>query len=563
MAALTRIQQYEMRKSALYLERSSWIDHWREISEVMLPRNGRFLVTDRNRGGKVHNSIYDSTATKALRTLAAGLMAGMTSPARPWFRLTTTDPKMAESSDVKLWLDDVTQLMRDIFNKSNFYRALHALYEELGAFGTAATVILPDYHNVIHAHPLTVGEYAIATDARGVVNTLYREFEMTVAQLVGEFGLDNCSPQVKNLFDQGKGLDSWVRVVHAIEPRKDRNPNLRDAKNMAFMDCYYEAGRSDLGDKFLREGGFKRFNVLAPRWQTIGGDIYGSSPGQDALGDVKQLQHQQLRKGQAIDYQTKPPMQGPGNLKNNPMSMLPGGMSYFDMAGAQGGAKPLFEARLDLSHLLMDIQDVRERVKGAFYADLFMMIANDERSGITAREIAERHEEKLLMLGPVLERLHNELLGPAIDITFDRMMETGIVPPPPRELQGQDLNVQFVSVLAQAQRAVGVQSTDRLLGFVANIAATKQDPSAWDLLDTDKMTEDYGDMLGTDPQYIVPKEKVAQARDARAKQQAAMAQAAQAQQMADTAQKLGNTPTGGDNALGDLMNNFTGYSIPA
>jgi hypothetical protein len=184
----------------------------------------------------------------------------------------------------------------------------------------------------------------------------------------------------------------------------------------------------------------------------------------EALGDVKQLQHEQLRKAQGIDYQTNPPIQVPTRTRAQAHARLPGGVMFVDAAGAQGGVRSAFEIQLNLQHLLADIQDVRERIRGAFYADLFLMLANDQRSGITATEVAERHEEKLLMLGPVLERLHNELLSPMIDMTFDYASDAGILPEPPEELQGQELNIEFISTLAQAQRMVSAQGMDRLLG---------------------------------------------------------------------------------------------------
>lgn len=191
------------RWGALKNERSSWMTHWSEISDYLLPRSGRFFVEDRNKGGKRHKNIHDNTGTRALRVLAAGMMAGMTSPARPWFRLTTSDPQLDESAAVKAWLADVTRLMQMVFAKSNTYRALHACYEELGAFGTASTIVLPDFDGVIHHHVLTAGEFAMAADHRGQVNTLYREFQMTVGQMVGEFGRAACSTTVQNLHDRG------------------------------------------------------------------------------------------------------------------------------------------------------------------------------------------------------------------------------------------------------------------------------------------------------------------------------------------------------------------------
>ena len=303
-----------------------------------------------------------------------------------------------------------------------------------------------------------------------------------------------------------------------------------------------------------------RFPALCPRWNAMGGDIYGNSPAMEALGDIKQLQHEQLRKAQGIDYKTKPPLQLPTGAKANMLDTLPGGLSFVDMAGPSQGIRTAFEVNLDLSHLLNDIQDVRGRISSCFYADLFLMMSNDTRSGITATEVAERHEEKLLMLGPVLERLHNELLDPLIEMAFDRMITAGIVPPAPEELKGRELNVEFVSMLAQAQRAVATNSIDR---YVANLGAVAQfKPDVLDKFDADEWADQYADMLGVDPKLIVPGEQVAIVRQQRADQQAAMQQAATMQQGADTARALSQANTDGANALTDITQMFSGYTTP-
>jgi Bacteriophage head to tail connecting protein len=545
------------RWSRLKTERSSWDSHYREISEYLLPRSGRFFTSDRNKGKRKHHNIYDSTGTRSLRVLAAGMMAGMTSPARPWFRLSTSDPNLDESANVKKWLAEVTRLMLMVFSRGNTYRSLHTMYEELGAFGTGPSLVMPDFKSVIHHYPLTVGEYAIATDYRGQVNTIYREFDKTVAELVGEFGKENCSKRVQNLYTNNN-LDEWITVVHAIEPRTERDTTKRDSQNMPFKSCYFEMG-SDEG-RYLRESGFKTFRAVVPRWATSGGDIYGNSPGMEALGDIKQLQHEQLRKAQTIDYQTNPPLQVPSSMKSREVQRLPGGITYVDNAGAQNGIRSAFDVNLRLDYLLEDIRDVRERIRGAFYADLFLMLANNVNTNMTATEVAERHEEKLLMLGPVLERLHNELLDPLIEMTFDQMLQAGIVPPPPEELQGVDLNVEFVSMLAQAQRAVATNSIDR---FVVNLGSVAQfKPGVLDKFDEDKWADEYADMLGVDPELIVPGDKVALIRKARAEAAQAQQQMEMMQQGADTARNLASAKTGEENALTNVIDMFSGYTTP-
>ena len=317
-------EKVQSRWDALKKERSSWMSHWKDISEVLLPRAGRFLPTENNRGGKAaFRKILDSTGTRALRTLSGGMMSGMTSPARPWFRLTTFNPELDESYEVKVWMSQVTSLMQMVFYKSNTYRALQMAYEELGAFGTSATLIYDDFDRVIHCHPLTIGEFAIATDSRGRVNTVYREFRMTVAMLVQEFGLANVSRTVKDMYDRGQ-LDEWVEVINAIEPRTERDPRKTDAKNMPYLSVYFEKS-GDKG-KVLRETGFTEFPAMCARWSVTGGDIYGTSPGMEALGDLCQLQQMQFRKSQAIDYKVHPPVLIPSEMKNMGTQFLPGGV---------------------------------------------------------------------------------------------------------------------------------------------------------------------------------------------------------------------------------------------
>lgn len=514
MSAATERNDYDKRYAKLDIEYASWKPHYQDLSKFILPRNGRYLEDDKNKGNRRDQFIIDSTATRAARTLSAGMMAGMTSPARPWFRLATGDPDMMEFQPVKEWVHVVSETMRRVFASSNTYRSLHTIYDELGTFGSGVSLLLPDFDNVIRHYTQTTGEYRLAQGARGLVDTIYREFPMTVSQVIQEFGKDNASGAVKSLYDAGN-LDSTVIVRHVIEPRHDRDRTKRDKFNMPWRSAYYEKGAES--DKLLSEGGFEEFPGLTPRWSVMGGDVYGRSPGMDALGDVMQLQFMQEKKSKAIDYQADPPVQMPASLQGQQHDLLPGGQTYYDdLGGKRGGIRTAFEVNLDINALLGDIQDTRNQINSTFYADLFTMLSTMDRRQMTATEVAERHEEKLLVLGPVLERLHNEMLDPLIDRTFSMMIRAGILPPPPEELQGEDIKVEYVSMLAQAQRAVGVTAVDRLLGTVGNMAQFK--PEVLDKLDGDQIVDAYSDMLGISPELIVADEQVAIVRTQRAQQ---------------------------------------------
>jgi hypothetical protein len=283
----------------------------------------------------------------------------------------------------------------------------------------------------------------------------------------------------------------------------------------------------------------------------------------EALGDIKQLQHEQLRKANAIDYQTNPPLQVPTSLKNQDVNRMPGGITFMDPGAGGAVIKSAFDVNLNLQFLLEDIVDCRGRIKEAFFEDMFMMLDSNTSPQMTATEVAERHEEKMLMIGPVLERISNELLYPLIETTFTHMMEAGLVPPPPPDMQGQSLNVELIGILAQAQKAVGTNSIDRFVQSMGAVAALK--PEVLDNFDPDQWADSYSDMLGVTPKLIVAPDQVAAIRQARAKAQAAQAQAAAMQQQSQTAKNLAQAPTQGgqSNGLQDMMNQFTGYGSPS
>lgn len=542
------------RNIALKNVRSRWLATCKDISSYIHPYSGMFSFTSQ-KGERRDENIIDNTAMDSLNVLTAGLMSNMTSPARPWFRIGTPDPELMKFLPVKKWLNDLTILMHMVYNRSNVYRSLHYLYEEISAYGTSAVMTLDDYDTVVHDFNLQCGEYCLAQNWKGVVDTMYREFEMSVSSVVREFGLDACSGTIRRLYNDKK-YDVQVKILHFIDPREDRNISAGDSKNMAWRSVYIELGGDE--DKVLRESGFKQFPVQAPRWKGLGNFAYGVGPGIVALGDSKALQHEHIQKALAIEYITNPPLQAPSSVKGYEMDTLPGGITFVDQLGPQSGLRTAFDVNVRINELIEDIHDVRDRIRRAFFTDLFLMLANDTRSGTTAYEVAQRHEEKLQMLGPVVERLDTELIRPKISITFGAIVRAGILPPPPQELMGQELQVELVSLLAQAQRAVGNATVDKFLGAVAQVAQFK--PDVLDKFNSDAWYDIYGENMGVDPRFTTSDDDLGSIREQRAKQAEAAQQSALMNQGADTAARLATAKTDESNGLTDMMRNLTGYS---
>lgn len=551
---------YEGRLASMRTERENFLSHWRDIADHLMPRLSRFLITDSNKGQKKNSKIHDNTGSLALRTLSSGMMAGLTSPARPWFMLATADPDLNDYQPVKVWLDLVRNRLQKMFGGCNLYTALPLVYGDLGAMGTSAIAVLEDYEDLIRCYHFPIGSYCLATGERGNVDVCYREFQMTVRQLVQKFGYSRCSQTVKSLYDQksGAGQESWVQVVHAVEPNPKHEPRRQQFSQFKkFHSCYYEQGAS--GDMKLRESGFDRFRILAPRWQVTGEDTYGSSPGMEVLGDVRGLQLQTRRKQELVDKGVKPPMGAPSQLKDGRASTLPGDVTFYDQ-GQQGQKfEPLYDvSRFGYQWLLEDIRDHRERIRRGLFEDLFLMLANDQRSNVTAREIAERHEEKLLALGPVVERENHELLDPLIDIAFEDMLRVGALPEPPKELQGMVLDVEYISVLSQAMKLVGVAGVERGVGFVLNVAAAK--PEALDMINTYEVVNGYWDMVGASPKMLNDKQTFdeIQERKMEASQQQQMAAAVPV--AADTAKTLSEIPADEDTGLSRMIQAYQGVA---
>lgn len=567
----TKRSRLESLRTQLEAERSSFIGHWRDLSDYILPRRTRFFLADANKGDRRSQKIIDSTATIAARTLRAGMMGGITSPARPWFRLSTPDPAMAEVSPVKIWLDQVTSLMRTVFLKSNLYNVLPLIYGDLGVFGTGALFVEEDPVDVIRFYSLPIGSYSLSNDEKLRVRVFYREFRMTVRQVVeafardaatGEIDWSNISHHVQSMWGQGQ-KEAWVDIAHVVIPNPDYDPDKLAAKHKRYYSAYYERGGSSTqqanhmafeGDKMLRESGFDFFPVLAPRWEVAGEDVYGTTcPGMEALGDIRQLQLGEKRAAQAVEKMVNPPMVAPVSLKTVRTSLLPGDITYADEREGQKGFRPAHEVNPRIQELELKQEQVRQRIRRAFFEDLFLMLATSDRRQITAREIEERHEEKLLALGPVLEQLNQDLLDPLIDITFDIMLRQGIIPEPPEELQGVTLRVEYVSIMAQAQKLVGVAGLERFAGFVGNMAAQTGNPALLDKVDTDQLIDVYGDTLSIPSEIIRSDEDVEAIRQERAQAQQAAQQAATLNDAAGAAQKLAGAKLEEDSALKRLI----------
>jgi hypothetical protein len=523
--------RYARRLASLKLERGSFDTHYKELQQYNSPRRGRFWSQDRNKGARKHQSIINSKGLKALKVATAGLFAGVMSPTRPWHALATPDPDLMKFQPVKVWLEQVEKQQRAIFNAGNLYTMAPTMIAELLQFGTGCMTHLDDEENLATFFAHTVGSYYLSQDEKFRINTLVREYDMTAEQMAKEFtdgkDLSNLSPPVRLALDRNN-FDQWFTVIHFIEPNDDFRPNNFLKEFKPFASVKYEKGSNEK-EKFLSRSGFDEFPAYCPRWEVAGEDVYGTDcPGMGTLGDIKQLQIQEKRKGQAIDKMVNPPLSGPPSIRNTPVSSLPGGLTIYD-GGNQQELKSIYKIDLRLGELKDDMDRVERRIEDAFFVDLFLAISN--MAGIQPRnelELSERNAERLLQLGPVLERMQFEFLDQLIERTFNQQLRAELLPPPPPELEGSTLKVEYISSLAQAQRAVDTRSIDAITTYQAGLLQAGL--SDGKKFNGDEAIQAYSDLLGTPAKILHDQQQVDQ-------QRVAEAQAAQQQAQLEMATK--------------------------
>lgn len=471
-----KISSEERRKlsgrfSALERDRLPWWQHWRELANYYLPRRYRWLLsrTELVRSATRSSYISDSTGTKAARTLAAGMMNGITSPSRPWFKLRIPSIK-DESPAVTRWTEEVERRMLMIMSESNFYNSMAVAYLDLVVFGTAAVLIYENFDDVIRCFNPALGEFYLAQDYSQRVNVFARTFTLTVAQVVEEFGEENCSERVKTAFKRGgAALEDEVTLHHLIEPNLPGEAAL--AERFKFREFYWETGFPQ--DNCLRKRGYLDLPGFFPRWELSGNESYGTSPASDTLSDVLQLQQETKRKAQGLDKMVSPPIIATTQLSNRPMSLLPGGTTFVsDLDSA--GAKPIFTVNLPIGELRQDIMDIQSRIRQGFFNELFADIMNLQTVR-SATEISARQQERLVLMGSILQRFENEALDPAIKRIYSIMERNNLLPDPPQEISDQGIEIQYVSILAVAQRAAGVAPTERFLSLVGALAPNVPD----------------------------------------------------------------------------------------
>lgn len=535
---------FEARRKELEVAYNQMKADWQELADYFLPRSVRFLARNVNKAPAKNKKIKDSATLKAVRNFSSGMMSGATNPATNWFRIKVKGYDLKYDWQSRTWCGSVSEVLRNVFNVSNFYEKLPPAYKQLGVFGLSVIALEKDEESVMRCKLLPIGSYRYAKDERGVVDTMCRVYTETAKNLYEKFGKENVSDTVLKCVEQ-KRYEEVFEVVHFVEPNAEYMPTSVWSKNKKFISVYYEVDGQK--DKFLSKSGFDKFPYVVFEGEENGEDVYPTECcGVNALPDAKQLMAMIVDEGKIIKKIGSPQMKGPAELKNKKLTDAPATFTENNQNG--DGLTPVYQVPpAVVQPLEVLLESKRQSIYELFFNDLFAMILNTADRGRTATEVNELKEEKMTLLSPLLEQVHSGLKT-IMEWAFTECLSRGLIPEPPAQIQGRELEIEFVSMLAQAQKAVKIAGMERFCTFTINIAQAV-DPILARKLKAEKIIDDYADFANIDPEQVAPTEELEMFRQQQAQKQEQAEQMAALQQGSEVIKNVG----GADAFGGELM----------
>lgn len=525
----TRREHVEKVSKALKAQRQDDENDWHSIADFS--GYGEVPGLTFNHNGKQRpkmRQLIDSHPILAFRTTQSGMYSGLSSPNRPWIEFKFADAELNEYQVAREWLDAFQSLIYSMFDASNFYQVARQNYGSMARFGPAAGIMTEHPMEIAPCLGLGIGTYWIGLNDAFNVDTLVRDCPMTVDQVVkkfvgrpgGNYDWNAISPTIKEKWDRSD-------YGHIVQCKQLIEPGPGDQWDSSIWDC-----NDDRKDALLEAKRYSEQPFWAPRWDTRDGGptSYGRGVGHDCLGDMRELALINLREQGMFDLLSKPPTVGPAK----DLDMRPGAHTYVaDMSTIQA-AKAIYEVNpMALQAAEKKILRLQEKIDRLTYADLFMAITN--MPGVQPRNVEEllkRDEEKLTQIGPVVEMVNDDMLPIAVERMIGIARRGGLIPPAPEELQGKELKVEFVSVLAMAQKMLGLSTTERVVGFVGSLGSIFG-PQVLDKVDPDAIVDDYAERANMPAKAIRDGNTVKQMRDQRARQEQMAQMAAMAQPAKD------------------------------
>ena len=494
---------------------------WRSNARLFAPEQERMFTGDKSARNKIEN-LYDATPVYALDSFVSGLFGQMANPANRWFTLATRNPRLANSHAVNTWLHEVSSIIGLSFSSamSQFYLQAPMWFSSLGLYGIGAIYseeVIGEGRFLDLAIPL--GELFIDKSPDNQIIAVHRQMVMKGAKAKLKF---------RDIPDHAVNDAADVTIIHCVMQKADYDPNRAGAEGMPWGSYYFSPEIKN----WIRKGGYNENPYAIIRWKDAPGQAYPTGPAHSAKPDAAMLQKMEEVHLKAAEFAANPPLLATDNADILPTDIIPGNVLYGGVT--QGGRQALvpLNRSMNLQLSIEQSRDRREMVRSAFFFTILSLI---NRPAMTATEVKAFDAERLRQMSQYVERIQAEGLAPLVIRRFNLLMRAGALPPPPRELEGEALEPQFISPLAKLQEIDEAQAT---LGYVSQLAQVAQatgDISVLDNIDADAVAATLHRTSGAPPIVRRDPMMVEKMRQARAQAQAQAVQIEQEKTQVETA----------------------------
>jgi len=499
-------------------DRSKFTGDWDEAEQFCLPHAAKA------------KPIYDTHGYRAARNLASGLYSNTYMPGRPWLSLVATDGA-DDVDEVKKWLAKLTEKVLSLIATSNFPAEYYQAMLDAGVNGNG--VLFGGFADGgLFFRTYRVKEMCYSFTAQGKLDAVYREFKYTPRQAMAEFPDMPGELRVVQEYKKDPLSSEKFSFLHVVYRRPDgeRKKKRKDAANLAYASVYIEMEKETV----VKESGYATMPYAVLRFYRTDTD-YGIGPGVASLPDLRLLSSMSADFLSALEMAICPPAFVSGQ-QDASISMKPGAVNYLGSSDAKVTFPP---GAANLPAASAEMQTKRSEIDDEFFTSvlyqLAQMAASNSRTPMTAREIEERSDEKVLVLAPVVSRLFAEFLNAVVTRVIDIILEHRLVAAPPAAIvnfgPGLPASVKYMSRLDARINELMMRNTLNAGQAVAQLKSIEaQVPALGDLLNIDKASREIVYALNV-PADIIRTEREGTDRAAsraKAQEQAAKVQAAQA-----------------------------------
>ncbi len=518
------IDKLKEMKGQLDADRDVYKNIWDACLFYYLPEHQNEALDRENSRVAEDSQPLDTTGQDSAMTLTSGIFSNTITMGSEFFGFRTNQEELNDNENVKRWFSDASKECLRYMQNSNYSKMA---YETLAYYVALETgLMFTGWENdglFYQAFPVT--QCSISEDKNGIVNTVFRSFQMTPQQAVEKWG-DNNSKEVLDAYKDPQQRFVKLPFFHACFPRdpKEVDPKAVVGEKMAYASYYVDEQHSHI----VEEGGYKSFPYSVPRF--IGSSVspYGRGSAFSGLPLARELDECRADLMDAREHALKPTVFMPAGSTQEGVDIRPSAVNFFN---AQMGKPEFLRPDVDFEAGQIEQATVQAELRRLFFTDLFQALSNADAK-MTATQVNAIKSEKAQGLSPIVNRLFDEFFSPHISRTLELLLENGVLKELPEELQGQEWTVEYTTRLSALLDQIEVNSSLEVINQAFGLYQMKTEmPDVDDVIDIDQFVRNMFVASNADMDIIRTKEETEERRQAKAEAQMAQQQAEMASQM--------------------------------